>query len=77
MSVVCSDKINCGPLDGLDTWTVDLTYDIIWLMKGDNDYPSSEHEYIYTQPKRYLSWVKYFWIYGYLKCVYSVAKLEL
>ena len=77
MNVVGGISINCGPLDGLDTWAIDLTRDIIWLMKGDHDYPSSEHGYIYTDPERSLSWLKDFWIMGTLKCVYSVAKLEL
>ena len=46
-------------------------------MKGDNDYPSSEHEYIYTDLQRSLSWFKYFEFMGILKYVYSVVTLEL
>ena len=46
-------------------------------MKGDNDYPCSEHEYIYTDPERSLPWLKYFEFMGTLKCVYSVCKFRI
>ena len=54
MDVVDSDNIICGPWKGLDTWNVDLIYGIIWLMRGDNGYPCSWHDYIYTDPQRSL-----------------------
>ena len=41
MSVVGSVNIKCGPLDGIDTWTIVLTYDNICLKKNDNVYPCS------------------------------------
>ena len=54
-----------------------LTYDIIWLMKGDNDYLCSKHEYIYIDPETSLPWLKYFEFMGTLKFVYSIVNLEL
>ena len=51
MDVIVSNNINRRPLDGFNTWNVDLIYRIVQLMRSDNGYPYSWHESSYIDPE--------------------------